>query len=226
MQVRAGDRLSQRILIVEDHELLAQSLTLALRADGFEVQTVSQLTPEAVLEQAEAFGPGVVLLDLDLGDDVGSALPLIGPLRKLGALVLMVTGVTDRARLGECVSAGAIGVVAKSAPFEHLVESVKEAAELGTLLSPHEREELLAEMRRQHADKEARLSRFERLTQREAEVLAGLLDGKSAEVLAKEAFVSLATVRSQIRTLLQKLGVHSQLGAVALARQAEWQPPA
>lgn len=218
--------MSQRIFIVEDHELLAQSLGFALRADGFEVETASELTPEAVQARAAELQPGVVLLDLDLGDEIGSALPLIRPLRELGALVLMVTGVTDRARLGECVSAGAIGVVAKSQPFEHLVESVKEAAELGTLLSPHEREELLSEMRRQHAETEARLARFDRLTQRESEVLAGLLDGKPAEEIAKESYVSLATVRSQIRTLLQKLGVHSQLGAVALARRAEWQPPA
>ena len=217
--------MSSRILIVEDHDLLAQSLTFALRADGFEVQTAKELTADSVQGHAEEFRPDVVLLDLDLGDDAGSALPLIRPLRDLGALVVMVTGVSDRARLGECVDAGAIGVVAKSAPFDHLVESVKEAAELGSLLSDHERWELLAEMRRQHAEEEARIARFSRLTAREQHVLAGLCDGKSAETIANEAYVSLATVRSQIRTILQKLGVHNQLGAVALANRANWQPP-
>ena len=46
--------------------------------------------------------------------------------------------------------------------------------------------------------------------------------GRPAEGIAKDLVVSLATVRSQIRSLLLKLGVHSQLAAVAMARCAGW----
>lgn len=217
--------MGARILIVEDHDLLAQSLQLALRADGFTVELVTELTADGVLKQAHELRPEVVLLDLALGDDVGSSVPLIKPLRDLGASVVMVTGEEDRARLGECVEAGAIGIVAKSSSFDLLIEAVKEASELRSLLSPAERDELLAEMRRQHAEAERRLSAFSRLTNREQKVLAGLCEGKSAEQIAKEAFVSLATVRSQIHSLLQKLAVNSQIGAVAAARRAGWEPP-
>lgn len=214
--------MSGSVFIVEDHALLAQSLRLALVADGFEVQVASSLTPEDVLAAAEQFRPDVTLLDLDLGRR-GSALPLIGPLRELGGCVVMVTAETNHARLGECVEAGALGIVPKSAPFDDLVEAIKEAAALRSLMPKPQRDELLAEMRRQHAEEKARFAAFTRLTTREQQVLVGLCDGKSAETIAKESFVSLATVRSQIRSLLQKLGVNSQLAAVAMARRAGWE---
>ena len=49
------------------------------------------------------------------------------------------------------------------------------------------------------------------------------MDGASAEEIAKASFVSMATVRSQIRSILEKLGVHSQVAAVALAHRARWE---
>jgi DNA-binding NarL/FixJ family response regulator len=49
------------------------------------------------------------------------------------------------------------------------------------------------------------------------------MDGASAEEIAKSSFVSLATVRSQIRSILEKLGVHSQVAAVAMAHRAHWE---
>jgi DNA-binding NarL/FixJ family response regulator len=215
-----------RVLIVEDHELLAQSLRFALQADGFDVQETHTQRGEDILRAAEDLDPDLVLLDLDIGGDLGSSLPLIAPLRERGTQVVMLTGITDRVRLAECVEAGAIGIVSKAEPFDHLIAAVKTAAEDRTLLAPAERDELLAELRRQRRADEERLAVFARLTPRERDVLAALMDGMSAEQIAKDAVVSLATVRSQIRSILMKLGVHSQLEAVALARRSGWQPTA
>ena len=67
-----------------------------------------------------------------------------------------------------------------------------------------------------------RLELFPALTEREQVVLAELIEGHCAEDIAKRAFVSISTVRSQIKAILQKLGVNSQLAAVALARRAGW----
>jgi DNA-binding NarL/FixJ family response regulator len=58
-----------------------------------------------------------------------------------------------------------------------------------------------------------------RLTRTERAVLDGLRAGKSASMLASEFYVSLATIRSHIRAILLKLGVNSQLAAVALANR-------
>jgi len=212
------------VLIVEDHGLLAESLLLALRAEGLDAERVAPVTIDGILSEARRLSPTVVLLDLDLGGEIGSSVGLIPPLQELGAQVVMVTGITDPARLAECLEAGATGLIDKTTSFDQLVDSVREVAELGTIVSPARREALLAELRRQRRDDQRRREPFERLTPREREVLAALMDGKPAEVIATESFVSLATVRSQIRTILLKLGVNSQLAAVALARRNGWTP--
>jgi DNA-binding NarL/FixJ family response regulator len=67
-----------------------------------------------------------------------------------------------------------------------------------------------------------RVELFARLTEREQVVLSELMEGQCAEDIAKAAFVSISTVRSQIKAILQKLGVNSQLAAVAMARRAGW----
>jgi DNA-binding NarL/FixJ family response regulator len=63
---------------------------------------------------------------------------------------------------------------------------------------------------------------FEQLTRREREVLAALMRGATAGEISKEAYVSLPTVRSHIRSILSKLGVTSQLAAVVLAYRSGW----
>ena len=63
---------------------------------------------------------------------------------------------------------------------------------------------------------------FDVLTDREQVVLAELMEGHCAEEIANAAFVSISTIRSQIKAILQKLGVNSQLAAVAMARRAGW----
>jgi DNA-binding NarL/FixJ family response regulator len=65
---------------------------------------------------------------------------------------------------------------------------------------------------------------FEHLSRREQEVLWALMHGVSAREIAKQSYVALPTVRSQIRAVLSKLGVSSQLAAVALAYQCNWSP--
>jgi DNA-binding NarL/FixJ family response regulator len=214
------------VLIVEDHELLAQSLVFALRAEGVDAQTIRPDSTSEILDAADKLRPTVVLLDLDLGGEIGTSIPLIAPLEAFGAQVVMVTGVSDRVRLAECLEAGATGLINKSTPFADLVLAVQEVVELGTLVPPQQRHELLGELRRQRAADRDRLAPFERLTGREQQVLGALMEGKSAEKIAEEYFVSLATVRSQIRAILLKLDVNSQLAAVAMARQSEWEPPA
>jgi two-component system, NarL family, nitrate/nitrite response regulator NarL len=214
-----------KVLIVEDHELLSQSLRFALQADGLDVTEVTARDQEGILKAAADAEPDVVLLDLDIGGPLGTSVSLIAPLQESGAHVVMLTGINDRVRLAECIEAGAIGIVSKSEPFERLLVAVKEAVELGTLISPAQRDDLMAELRRQRAEERKRRAAFERLTPRESAVLQALMDGKSADQIAHENFVSVATIRSQIRSILMKLGVNSQLGAVALARKSGWQSP-
>ncbi|MDZ7673790.1 MAG: LuxR C-terminal-related transcriptional regulator [Acidimicrobiales bacterium] len=126
--------------------------------------------------------------------------------------------------MAECVEAGAVGLVHKSEPFDAFIDAVARTAELRTTLSRTERDDLLRALAEQRAADEERDVPFARLTAREQAVLAGLMDGLSAAELADRDFVALSTVRSQIRSVLTKLGVSSQLAAVAVARAASWRP--
>jgi DNA-binding NarL/FixJ family response regulator len=216
----------ERVLLVDDHALLAQSLSLALRAGGVEVVRSASLAHEGILRDARESGPHVVLLDLDLGEERGTSLPIIPALVEIGTRVVMMTGVTDEVRLAECVEAGAVGIIDKSQPFEELLAAVHRVVTHGELLDRHQRQELLAALRQHRVADRERLEMFARLTPREAEVLAALMDGKSAEQIAKQTYVSITTVRTHIRSTLSKLGVNSQLAAVALARRADWRPGA
>jgi len=218
-------RRSARVLIVEDHCLIAQGLELALGREGMDVLSGDSGSAEAILEAARTHRPDVVLLDLNLGESVGDGLVLIEPLRALGGAVIVVTAVTDRAHLGACVEAGATAVVSKSQPFEHVLRTISLVLEGLPAQSLSIHLELLEELRRQRQADRERLAPFDRLTRRERHVLAALVDGGTAEGIAAASYVSLATVRSQIQSVLRKLGVNSQVAAVAEAHRAGWSPP-
>ena len=211
-----------RLLIVEDHQLLAHSLGAALTDEGLDVRLVDGPTSDDILAAADEHQPDLVLLDLDLGQRLGNSVPLIRPMVERGNRVVMLTGSMDQAELAACVEQGAVGVLNKSISFDALLAAVREALSEGTLLSSHQREEFLSVLRRSRRAQADRFAPFRSLTPREQEVLLSLMDGVAAETIAKRSFVSVATVRSQIRSILAKLGVNSQLAAVALARNAGW----
>lgn len=213
-----------RIVIVEDHTLLAETVGLALGVEGFQV-TVADLTDEnSLMASVEADPTVLVLLDLELGETLGDGTRLITPLRDRGADVLIVSGVRDRIRLAATLEAGAVGYVGKDEPFDVLLETTMRAAAGLPVIEANHRLQLLAELRRDRAEQSAQHAPFEALTRREREVLAELGAGKSVDAIAHEWVVSPATVRTQVRGVLTKLDVKSQLAAVAKARDAGWLP--
>ncbi|HMC53257.1 MAG TPA: response regulator transcription factor [Acidimicrobiales bacterium] len=223
---RAGTRAGQgavRILVIEDHTLVGQGLEVALRSDGFAVERPTEGTAKAVLDAARARPPSLALIDLHLSSGQNGR-DLIGPLVELGARVIVVTGETDRIELAACLEAGATGVASKKEGLASLIDKVRRAVDGQPVTALQERDELLSRLRNHRRSERSRLSAFSHLTPRERAVLAALVEGKPAETIAHESSVSMATVRTQIHSMLQKLGVGSQLSAVALARQSGWRP--
>ena len=211
-----------RVAIVEDHVLLAQSVGLALRGEGLDVvsgdlsgerELIDSLAPDADL---------LVLLDLDLGEPLVDGVQLIPALRSRDARVLVVTGTTDRLRIAAAVEAGAMGYVGKHQPFDVLLATLLRAVDGQQVLDPCERHELLTSLRTHRRDAQRRLAPFQQLTPKETQVLDELAQGRSVESIATDWVVSEATVRTQVRGVLTKLDVRSQLAAVAKARSAGW----
>jgi len=217
-----GPALPTRLLIIDDHALLAQSLAMALRIQGFEVEVADLIDRDRLIDKVCDDPPDLVLLDLDLGGAIGDGAALVRPIRDCGARVLVVSGSKNGYHLATAVEEGAMGVLTKSAPFETLVTDILAAARGEELMKPEERQELLKELRRARAEMRHLLEPFERLSRREAEVLRELARGKSVTQIAADWVVAEATVRSQVRGILTKLGVSSQLEAVASALRAGW----
>ena len=213
------------VLIIEDHALLAQSLVIALNAEGCLASVAENIDRATLLAKVSTLRPAVVLLDLDLGV-LGDGVELVLPLCELGARVLVVSGTTDRVRLAETVERGAVGFLSKTVSFEQLLATVLDVVAQRPVLSTAERYELLAELRGSRTSRRKNLAPFRTLTPKEREVLGALAHGGRVETIAEAAVVSEATVRSQIRGVLSKLGARSQLEAVARAWMVGWVPTA
>jgi DNA-binding NarL/FixJ family response regulator len=136
--------------------------------------------------------------------------------------VLVVSASTDVEQLARTVELGAVGVVAKNGPFTELLDSVVTAARGGEVMAPRVRLRLLDDARRRREQRRAALAPFGRLTERESEVLRELTRGRTVAAIARSAVVSEATVRSQVRAILTKLGVRTQLEAVVAAQDSNW----
>ncbi len=211
-----------RATVGDDHRLLAQSIALAARLGGIDC-TVAELTDAAsVLAQVTADRPDVVLLDLDLGPQVGDGAALVGPMSAAGIRVLVMSGSTDPVRLGSTLEAGAVGVLAKTEPVEVLLAAARSAAAGRPVMAPDERQRLLRAAGESASRSRAALAPFTRLTEREAHVLRALALGHGVAAIAAHGHVAEATVRTQVRGVLTKLGVGSQLEAVALAHRSGW----
>ncbi len=213
--------MTGRILIVEDHRLVATGVQLALRARGWQVEVTDGPSVDAVLKLAAAFQPDCVLVDLDLGD-LGSGVDLIPSLRTFTTSVVMLTGETDRFILASGVEAGAVGWISKGCFVDDLVEAVEDVLAGHSILGRSAREALLTELRLHRSRRQQVLSPLEQLSRREQDVLEALAEGLSCEEIAASQFVAESTVRSQIRSILQKLDVRSSLAAVAMANRAGW----
>jgi two-component system, NarL family, nitrate/nitrite response regulator NarL len=221
-------RESTRVLIVEDHELFAESMELALSLEGYDVQrlTISDadITPARMVSMVSRIRPRIVLLDLHLGL-FGDSVGLIRPIVQSGAHVVVVTASTERASWGECIHLGARKVLSKSAPLHETLSTVRRISQGFPVMGAEEREDLLQVWHRQRHDQEVQRSRLASLTKREGEVLRHLMVGHPVREIARLSVVSEATVRTQVKSILAKLEVSSQLSAAGLAHAAGWSAP-
>ena len=198
------------VMIVDDHEVVASGLR-ALLEDEPDIRVIDVAsTIAAAVDTAARHRPDVVLMDYRLPDGTGAdAAEAIRALPDPPAVV-MVTSVADRRVLGQALDAGCCGFVSKHAPAEDLVGAVRAA---------HDDEAFFTRDVLKHL---VHLRRFERLdaeelSDRECEVLQLTADGRSAEQIADELYLSAHTVKNHLRHAMAKLDAHTKLDAVVAA---------
>ncbi len=217
-----------KLALVEHHELFAETLDIALTMNGHTVVRVDvpdgARAVDALVSRVLSARPDAVILDLDVPVS-GDAADAIRPLAQAGVHVVALTSTTSRARWGECLGLGARRVVPKTASLQAVVGSLRRIQNGLPVVSADQRRALISIWHRERAWRDVNRERLATLSRREQEVLGHLSAGRSVREIARADYVSEATVRTQVKAILSKLEVGSQLAAVGLARQSGWQAP-
>jgi two-component system nitrate/nitrite response regulator NarL len=207
-------------MIIVSHASFAGALHTVLEQAGFDTRLMDTNTsPAALVSAVVQRAPDVVVLGSDL-DYVGDGPRLVAPLAGAGLSVVVLAGHTDDpVRWGVCLAQGAKAVVRRTVSLDQFVTLVRGVA-AGSFVPSPEQEVLLRDADDEvHAEERALLRRVARLTDREREILVDLARGRAAAEIAAARFVSEGTVRTQIRAILHKLEVSSQIAAVAVAHR-------
>jgi two-component system nitrate/nitrite response regulator NarL len=218
-------RADHRVLIVDDHVLFAESLELALSLEGYDVRRLelpeeggSMATLRSLALRAN---PRTVILDLDLGR-FGDGVNLISPLAHAHVNVVVVTASQELGRWGECMRLGARKVLTKSGALQQALSTVRRLHQGLPVTTREELESLLDAWSHQSRVDDDIRRRLDRLTPRERQVLEALIEGRTVRAISQDSVVSEATVRTQVKSILNKLEVSSQLAAVGMANQIGW----
>jgi DNA-binding NarL/FixJ family response regulator len=209
-----------RVLLVEDHQVVAESLS-ALLADYPDLRVLGWVpTVAAAIDAVQRSEPDVILLDFRLPDGSGAqAAAKIRERRPRAAIVFLSADESDDA-VTAAVEAGAAGYLLKSVPSDELVRAIHRAAQ-GEILIPAQRLAELLARRRAVARQRAEYARLTAsLTPREREILGLMAEGMDNRALAHHLHIEYSTVRSHVRKVLLKLGARSQLEAVAKATES------
>jgi DNA-binding NarL/FixJ family response regulator len=203
-----------RVLLADSHQLLAQALATALRADAeLEVVGVEPHLTTALLHRAR---PDVLVLSYLLM--LTHRAHLVGLRADFPDLkIIVLTAVLDEETLAACVQSGAVGCVVKHQSPADLGRAIRRVHAGEVLFSP----ELLARLLRRSPDPgPAPRPPPAGLRPREREVLRALAEGLSAAEVAERLAISPHTARSHLRGAMRTLEAHSTMEAVLRAAGA------
>ena len=196
-------------MLVDDHPVVRaglralvdgqDDLTVVAEADGL----------DAAMSMAQKQRPDVVLMDLSLGDHAAGGAEITSRLRALAEPpeVLVLTTYDTESDIIRTLNAGARGYLLKDAPPAELFAGIRATARGEMVLASA----VAATLVRRTGNTGPRI------TDREVEVLELLSKGLGNQQMARELFVSEATVKSHLSHLYTKLGVETRAGAVAAA---------
>jgi len=201
-----------RVLIVDDHAMVRKGLISFLKNKP-ELELVGEARDgREAIEYCEQLQPDVILMDLLMPELGGVAATHTIHQRWPRVQVIALTSFQEKALVQDALQAGAIGYLLKNVTGDELAEAIRQAHGGRPTLAPEAVQALVqppSEAETMAAD----------LTRREQEVLALLVKGMSNPEIAERLFISRATVKVHISSILSKLEVASRAEAIALAIQ-------
>jgi two-component system, NarL family, nitrate/nitrite response regulator NarL len=200
-----------RLVLCDDHRILCEALAAAFEARGHQVLAVTT-TATAGVTAVAVHDPDICLLDLRFPDaENGLYAARVIAQHHSRTRVLVLSGAADPQMLSEAIGLGVAGFIPKDQSVDKIADALDVIASGGAVFDTG--------LHRGVASRRWRRSMhpLDRLTPREREILARIVDGQSTKQMARAMGITTGTVGIYARNVLTKLGVHSRLQAAALA---------
>jgi two-component system, NarL family, response regulator LiaR len=201
-----------RVLIADDHRVVRDGLCYLLGQEP-DVEVVGEAGDgRQAIDIVAATRPDVLLLDLYMPEPDGHAVLAALHDAPHRPAVVVLTSATDDENLVRAMRNGATSYVLKTAPAEHVIAAVKDAAAGTASLSPDLVTRLTQALRRPPPP-----DPFQPLSPREREVLRLIARGHSNRQIAKDLRIGEQTVKTHVRSILTKLGLQDRVQAAIFA---------
>jgi two-component system nitrate/nitrite response regulator NarL len=199
-----------RLILCDDNRILCEALAVALEGRGHKVLATVTTTLHGIAAVAE-YQPDACLLDLKFPDPPGG----LGAARVIrqrhpGTAVLLLSGLIDPAVRSEAMRIGVVAFLRKDQNIDHISDALEVIASGGVIFDST----LTA---RPSPARGWRSQSVYMLAPREKDVLRRMVAGQSTAQMACEMKVEVSTIRTYVKNVFTKLGVHSRLQAAALA---------
>jgi two-component system, NarL family, response regulator DegU len=204
------------VLIADQQSLFRQAVRSALETESDLTVVAEAGDGQEAIEAASRFSPHIALIDTDLPKVNGISATRMLRERVPGCKVLVLSNHQDQVALFDAMQAGANGFLTKAIPLAKLIEATRAVLRGETIVPPAMLGDLLSQLVQSKERQNDVLRRLSRLTRREREVLALLVEGADNDIVAQRLVISPETARTHIQNILSKLDVHSRLEALAL----------
>ncbi len=207
-----------RIFVVDDHAVLRDGLKLLINSQP-DMEIVGEAGDgETACRQIEAMQPDVVLMDVSMphlnGAQATERLKTLCPQVK----VVVLTGYADAVHVRQLLKAGAVGYVLKRTISEELTKAIRVVMTGGTYLDPA----VTSLVVNDYVQRTTNDNGLEKLSAREAEVLADIARGYTNREVAERLHLSIKTVETHKARSMEKLELSSRADLVRLALRQGW----
>ncbi|MEU4728220.1 LuxR C-terminal-related transcriptional regulator [Streptomyces sp. NPDC023588] len=207
-----------RVVVVDEHRLLAEALASALKLRGHRVLAAAAPAAGAA-DLVIGRAPEVCLFGTASPAEAGVFEPVVRIKRERPQIAVVVLGPVPNPRgIAAAFAAGACGYVRQDERIEGVERALAKARAGEVAIAPQLLQGAFAELLNPTAQPDDEGSRLLRLlTPREVEVLVRVAEGEDTRLIAAGMEIAPSTARTHVQRVLMKLGVGSRLEAAALA---------